>query len=1010
MKNKYFLQFVASAAFFCTSSAISQTLVHYWNFNSGTNVAGVTTPSQTIVTGAALNAIAGGTTVIEVPGTGQDFNLLNLNARNNDVSGNHLRFNNPIGGILEFALPTTGFQDVVVRFTTRRSTQGAGTQNWTYTIDGSNYIALQSVIVTEAATLATLNLTAITGVNNNPNFKLRVNFVQGNGGIEGNNRFDNFTLDGNNFNGIDVTKPIATLFPANAATNISGNANFTFTFNESIRLINDVAIDNTNVDGLVELRLNNATGALVPFDAIITGNIITIDPTNILIPNQLYYMALLPNAVEDLNNNAITIAYNSTFRTTPPTIAFASNFITVNENHGILNVVLNVGVPVASTVDLVLKAAPFNTANDADFTFATQTLTITPSTPSTITVQIPIIDDTVLEQQAEYFVIALENPIGTTIPNFNAATIYIRDNDRVAKTPSQAIKLNYVGSFDPSGANTSTCEIVVHDPQTQRLFTTSANTGKLDIINFTNPLVPTVVTSVNMAQYGGITSVAVRNGVVAVASPNANEQLAGSVVFLDTNGVFLKQVTVGVLPDMITFSPDGTKVLTANEGQPNSTYTLDPEGSVSIIDISGGIANLTQANATTLSLAGYNANEAAIIASGVRKVYAASTLAQDLEPEYITISPDSQKAWVVAQENNAIIEINLATNTLGNIWALGTKDMSVVGNGMDISDTNTQVLIANWPVKALYHPDGIAHFNVGGVNYIATANEGDERETTAFNERTTVGATTYNLDATIFPNAAVLKQTYNMGRFRVSNAIGNTDADAEFEEIRCLGARSFSIFNADTKQIVYDSGDDFEMYTAQNFPTIFNANHENNTPKGRSASKGPEPEGITTASIGGRLFAFISLERIGGVMVYDITNPNAVTFVDYKNSRSTSAYAGDQGPEGITYVSASQSPNNKGYILVANEVSGTITTFEIDATALSSDSFETETATFNVFPNPSNKGLVYFNRMANIEVFDLAGKLLFSQKDALTIDTSNFQTGIYILKTDEGVSKKLIVR
>ena len=1010
MKNKYFLQIIGVALFLFTSSSFSQTLLNYWNFNNGASIATVTTPTQSVVSGASLIAIAGGTSIIETPGTGQNFEIQNLNARNSDVAGTHLRFNNPVGGALEFSLPTTGFQDVVVKFASRRSTAAATIQNWSYSVDGTTFILFTSNTITETPTLFSLDFTGIAAINNNANFKLRVTFVQGTGALTGNHRFDNFTTEGNAFTGIDTTAPVATLFPGSGATNVNSSANFTLTFNEPIRLVNNSAIDNINVDALVELRLNNSTGNVVPFDATITGNIITIDPTNVLVPNQNYYMALLPNTVEDLNNNAVSIGYNSTFTTASPTVSFASNFITVNENHGILNVILNILNPVVSTVDLVLKSVPFNTANNADFTFATQTLSINPNSASQVTVQIPIIDDTTLEQQAEYFVLAIENPNGTTVSGFNSSTIYIRDNDRLAKIPTQQIKLNYVGSFDPSGVNTSTCEIVVHDPQTQRLFTTSAVAGFLDIIDFANPLAPTVVTSVNMLQYGGITSVAVKNGIVAVSSPNANEQLNGSVVFLNTNGVFQKQVTVGVLPDMIMFSPDGTKVLTANEGQPNSAYTLDPEGSVSIIDISGGITNLTQSNAITLSLATFNANEAAIIASGVRKVKATSTLAQDLEPEYITISPDSQKAWVVAQENNAIIEINLATNTLGNIWALGTKDISLVGNGMDISDNNGQVLIANWPVKALYHPDGIAHFNVGGTNYLATANEGDERDVAGFTERTTVGNVAYNLDPAIFPNASVLKQTYNMGRFRVSNAIGNTDTDPEFEEIRCLGSRSFSIFNADTKQIVYDSGDDFEMYTAQQFPTIFNANHENNTPKGRSTSKGPEPEGITTALIAGKLFAFISLERVGGVMVYDITNPNAVTFVDYKNSRSTSAYAGDQGPEGITYIPAAQSPNNKGYILIANEVSGTITTFEIDATALSTDNFENEAATFNVFPNPSNKGIVYFNRMANIEIFDLSGKLLSVQKEALTIDTSNFQTGIYLIKTDEGITKKLIVR
>jgi DNA-binding beta-propeller fold protein YncE len=249
-----------------------------------------------------------------------------------------------------------------------------------------------------------------------------------------------------------------------------------------------------------------------------------------------------------------------------------------------------------------------------------------------------------------------------------------------------------------------------------------------------------------MNVYGGITSVAVKNGIVAVACPNADEALNGSVVFFDADGVFLKQVAVGVLPDMITFSPDGTKVMTANEGQPNADYTFDPEGSVSVIDVSGGIPSLTQANVTTLLFTSYNAQEASLVASGIRKIKASSTISQDLEPEYVTISSDSQKAWVTIQENNAIAEIDLVTTSITDLWALGTKDVSLVGNGFDVSDNNGHVLIANWPIQAFYIPDGVANYSVAGTTYLVTANEGDEKEYGAFTERTTVGASSYSIE------------------------------------------------------------------------------------------------------------------------------------------------------------------------------------------------------------------------------------------------------------------------
>lgn len=988
-----------------------QNLVHYWNFNNSTSEVTITTPSQT-TGGASLAAVNAGTSVIDFAnGTGQNFSVSNLNARNGDASGTHLRYNNPIGGALIFTLPTTGYQNIIVKFATRRSGSGAGTQTWSLSTDGTNYSVVGIVTPNDAdPSLATLDFSTIALANNNANFKLKVEFSQGTGGTVGNNRFDNFTLEGTTIGGGDTTPPTATIVPANGAISVATSTNPTISFNEAVRLLDNSAITNTNVDALIELRLNNATGTSVPFDATITGNVITITPSAIFNTNQLYYVALLPNSVEDISNNALTAIQTSTFTTVVPSVAFASNFVTVNETAGTLSFTINLVSPATSSVDLVVKPSPFSTANASDFTLATQTLNFTSSSSTTQTISIPIINDTALEQQAEYFVLSLENPVGVTVSGTSTSTIYIIDNDDLAPVPTQEIELNYIASFDPSGASTSTCEIVVHDPTSQRIFTTSAIAGYLDIVNFSNPAVPTLVSSINMNTYGGVTSVAVRNGIVAVASPNVDPTLNGSVVFFDTNGTFLKQVTVGALPDMITFSPDGTKVMTANEGQPNANYTTDPEGSVSIINIAGGIPALTQSNVTTLLFTQYNAQETTLIASGVRKLKQTSTLSQDFEPEFITISADSQKAWVTLQENNAIAEINLTTLTFSQLWALGTKDVSIPGNGMDISDNNGQVLIANWPIKSFYMPDAIANYTIGATTYLVTANEGDEKEYTGLNERTTVGASTYILDAALYPHAAVLKQSYNMGRFRVSNLSGNTDTDTDFDVISSVGSRSFSIFNATTKQIVFDSGDDFEKYTAANLPTLFNADHSDNISKGRSRAKGPEPEGVAVAQIGTQTFAFISLERVGGVMVYNITNPNNVTFVDYKNSRSTSAYGGDNGPEGITYIKPENSPNGKAYILVANEISGTITIFEVDTNALSNSSFDSEIKTFTIFPNPSENGIVYFNRVADYELFDISGKKISSEKEAYTINTSQLSKGIYLVKTSEGIVKKLIVK
>lgn len=878
----------------------AQTLLHYWNFNNPASEQTISTPNVSLVGTSTLTNILGASTAFDYAnGTGNNFNLNNLNARNNDVSGNHLRFNNPIGGSLVFSLPTTGYENPIVKFTTKRSGSGAGTQTWSYTTDGITYTTFATISPVDGdPTLQTLDFNSIAAADNNPNFKLKVEFSQGPGGVVGNNRFDNFTLE-----------------------------------------------------------------------------------------------AYTPGTTPVI----------------PPKVSFLTKFKSVNEDAGTTVIDIKVENAGTASFDLVVKTAPFSTADLNDFTFQTQTIQIDSLTGTTKSITIPIIDDTNEEQHAEYVVLALENPIGLTIEGDPFFTLYIKDNDRTAPVPTNEITLDYVGSFDPSGTNTSSTEIVVHDPQTQKLFATSAIAGFLDIIDFSDPLIPVKTQSIDMSPYGGITSVAVKNGIVAVASPNNIETNNGSVVFFDTNGVYKKQVTVGVLPDNIVFTKDGNKVLTANEGQPNADYSVDPEGSVSIIDLSVGINSLSQNNVSTLNFTTFNSQETQLVQQGVRKTKSNSTLSQDLEPEYITVSDDSQKAWVTLQENNAIAEINLTNKSITSLWALGTKDMSIPGNGFDASDNNGEILIANWPVESYYIPDAVAGFKANGINYLITANEGDEKEYDDFEERIAVNAAGYLLDETLFPNASVLKQPHNLGRFRATNLNGDLDNDGKFEKIRSVGSRSFSIFNADTKAIVFDSGDDFEMYTAAHYPTIFNADHEANTPKSRSRAKGPEPEGVTVATIGGQTFAFIALERIGGVMVYNVTDPNNVTFTDYKNNRSTSAYSGDFGAEGIIYIDKADSPNSKGYVIIANEISGTLTIYEVNTNNLSNDEFTpVETKTFNVFPNPSNGGTVYFNKAADVTVYDMNGRQMFQGKNVQTLNVDTYPAGIYIVKTKEGLVQKLV--
>ncbi len=491
------------------------------------------------------------------------------------------------------------------------------------------------------------------------------------------------------------------------------------------------------------------------------------------------------------------------------------------------------------------------------------------------------------------------------------------------------IRLEVMGSYSTGSFGSGAAEISAYDATTRRLFMINALSAKVDVINIADPTVPTLLFQIDVSAYGaGINSVAVHNGVVAVAVENAVKQNNGKVVFYSVNGDFLSQVEVGALPDMLTFTPDGTKVLVANEGEPNDAYTVDPEGSVSVIDVSRGAANVVQSDVRT---AGFTAFNNATLEPSIRIFGPNASVAQDLEPEYITISPDSKTAWVTLQEGNAIGVIDIETATVTSLKGLGFKNHNLPGNGLDASDRDNGTNIRNWPVKGIYMPDAIASYTVGGQTYLVTANEGDSRDYSGFAEESRVSALT--LDPTAFPSSSNFKNNANLGRLTVTKTLGDTDRDGDYDELYALGARSFSVWST-SASLIWDSGDQFEKRVAQELPSYFNSdNAGNNSFDTRSDNKGPEPEGVTIGQIGDSVYAFVGLERVGGVMVYNITNPAAPTFVQYINPRDFTASdptkAGDLGPEGIFFIPRSQSPTKRDLVVVSNEVSGTVTIYQV---------------------------------------------------------------------------------
>lgn len=496
----------------------------------------------------------------------------------------------------------------------------------------------------------------------------------------------------------------------------------------------------------------------------------------------------------------------------------------------------------------------------------------------------------------------------------------------LALAGSGAIGIGRVGNLALGGA-----EIVAFDAASDRFFVTSG--AGLQVIGVDADLNMVLLGTIALGS-NNVTSVAVRNGIVAVAVVAANKTDPGTVYLLDADAavapeMVLGSATVGALPDMVTFTPDGTRVLVANEAEQSTddgvTPVVNPEGSVSIIDVANPAAPVV----TTADFSAFNAQLAALKAQGVRLFAGEAgfediTLAQDLEPEYISVSPDGTTALITLQENNAVAVLDIASGTITDIQPLGYKPF--LGLPADFSDEDGGIdLDTDNPVFGQFMPDSIASFTgANGQTYYVIANEGDDRDD-FIDPGEASRLADLTLDPTFFPDAAALQDDAELGRLNVSNAPGNNgdvDGDGDIDQILAYGARSFSILDANGT-IVFDSGSHIEQFIATG--GLYDEDTNSGLfDDGRSDNKGPEPEGITTGVYGDSVLAFVGIERGGGgVMVYDVTDPANVQFVTYFRDMR------DVSPEGLVYISAADSPTGEAVLAVANEDSSTLTTYEI---------------------------------------------------------------------------------
>ncbi|MBB1352008.1 MULTISPECIES: choice-of-anchor I family protein [unclassified Pseudoalteromonas] len=479
------------------------------------------------------------------------------------------------------------------------------------------------------------------------------------------------------------------------------------------------------------------------------------------------------------------------------------------------------------------------------------------------------------------------------------------------------------------------------------------------VISATN-LTSVITLPLNENTQGDANSIAIdeNNNLLAVAMAAESTGDEGQIAFYDISGespVFIKNVTVGFLPDMVTFTHDGAKAVVANEGEPSGDYSVDPEGSISIIDITNNVIADTAIN---IDFKAYNNKQTELEAQGV--VFANpngrtingnlinTTVAMDLEPEYVSISKDNKYAYVSIQENNALAIVNLQDNSL-ELKGLGFKEWSSLQ--LDASDKDGGVNFKSYPgLYGMYQPDTISSFSWKGANFIVTANEGDAREyffdTTDEADCIAKGGLDYDEDdgclayidesrvedLTLAANFDYLNNDDDdIGRLKVTTIKGDTNNDGQYESLYGYGARSFTIWDSNGL-VVFDSGDDIARITASVHGELFNNNEDENKGDSRSDDKGAEPEALAIGKIDDRTFAFIGLERMGGIMVYDITNPYNVQFEDYFYNRGLIKGAnitGDLAPEGMVFVSAEQSATGNPLLIVGNEISGSIAVWEI---------------------------------------------------------------------------------
>lgn len=482
----------------------------------------------------------------------------------------------------------------------------------------------------------------------------------------------------------------------------------------------------------------------------------------------------------------------------------------------------------------------------------------------------------------------------------------------LAATP---ISITPLGNTSPQGP--AAAEISAYHSGSARAFATNAAANRVDIFNLADPAAPASAGSIDLNPYGAVpNSVVVSNtcgGRVVVAVEAAPKTSPGTFELFDLAGNHLDTAPAGALPDMVAAASNGRTFVSANEGEPASNGSVDPNGSISIAKLH----KCDQLNITTIDFAGV------VIPPSVRIFGLNASSLQDLEPEYVAIAPGNRKAYVTLQENNAVAIVDLADQEIEAVRPLGFKNHGLPGNALDPSDRDGGANIATWPnLYGMYQPDAIGAYKLADdKTRLITANEGDARDWSYFSEESRVKDLT--LDPTAFPNGE--RADSKLGRLNVTKTLGDTDGDGDYDRLYAFGGRSISQLDANGS-MTWDSGDQLEQYIAANAPTTFNWECVLGGLDSRSDNKGPEPEGLAIGEVDGTTFAFAGLERQGGIVAYDLSSdPGTPEIAGYVNNCTTNT-----SPEGISFIPKDESPTDGALLLTTNEVSGTLGVYSVD--------------------------------------------------------------------------------